>query len=180
MVHPLAFVLRRVLYSIIIVFMVGDKVFFGALLLLLNCLFMLCFLASEAQWEDSLINRQHFFNEVVLYLVFAALMCFSGLLTTVNESVSLGWLVIAIILTMIIYNASVILFDLCMYIKLLVLRYRHKIPLLKPNKTTKALKSKVIMGRKRKSGLVRVTPKSLDHNDLLTRKPKVTEFLNSI
>jgi hypothetical protein len=126
-VHPLAFVLRRVLYSIVIVFMVGDKVFFGALLLLLNCLFMLCFVASEAQWEDSLINRQHFFNEAVLYLVFAAMMCFSGLLTTLEESTALGWLIILLISALVLFNITVILLDLCRYIKLLLTRYRLKI-----------------------------------------------------
>ena len=127
-VHPLAFILRRVLFSFVIVLMVGDKVLFGTILLLLTCLFMLCFVAAEAQWEDNLINVQHFVNEVVLYVIFASLMCFSGVLTKTKESAALGWLIIGLIFSFVIFNIVVIFFDLCMFIRLLIKRYRHKMP----------------------------------------------------
>ena len=55
--HPLAFLLRRVLYSMIIILMAGeDSVFFGALLLLFTCLYMLIFVAHEGPWENRMIN----------------------------------------------------------------------------------------------------------------------------
>jgi len=64
--------------------MTGDKVFFGVLLMLLSCLFMLCFIATEAQWENNLINRQNIFNEVIMYIVFSSMICFSGILTSMS------------------------------------------------------------------------------------------------
>ena len=42
-VHPLAFVLRRILYAFVIVYMVGEMVILGALLMLMSCLAMLVF-----------------------------------------------------------------------------------------------------------------------------------------
>ena len=57
--HPLAFILRRVLYSIIIVFMAREDslVFFGVLLLLFTCLFFGVLLLLEGSWEDGLIGQ---------------------------------------------------------------------------------------------------------------------------
>lgn len=56
-VHPLAFVLRRILYAFVVLFLVGSAAFFGALLLLVTCLVFMTFVAVENHWEDSLINR---------------------------------------------------------------------------------------------------------------------------
>ena len=58
-VHPISFVLRRVLYSLIIVFMARDElnVLFGCLLLILTCLFMMVLILLESEWEDSLIGQ---------------------------------------------------------------------------------------------------------------------------
>ena len=47
-IHPLFFILRRVLYSVVIIFMVGENVIFGAMLLLLSTLAMIVFVATEA------------------------------------------------------------------------------------------------------------------------------------
>ena len=57
-VHPIAFILRRVLYSIIIVFMAREElsILFGILLLLMTSVFMSVMISLESQWEDSLIN----------------------------------------------------------------------------------------------------------------------------
>lgn len=85
-IHPLFFVLRRVLYSIVIIFMVGYNVIFGAMLLLLSTLAMMTFVATERQWEDKFINWQHFANEVVFYLLCLGLMFFSGVLTETKQS----------------------------------------------------------------------------------------------
>ena len=45
--HPIAFLTRRVLYAAIVVFMV-NKPFFASVILLLSCFMMICFVASEA------------------------------------------------------------------------------------------------------------------------------------
>ena len=82
-VHPLAFVLRRVLYAAVVLFFVEEAAFFGALLLLMTCFVMMVFVALETQWEDQLINSQHMMNEVFFYLLCISLLLFSGV---VHES----------------------------------------------------------------------------------------------
>ena len=56
--HPLSFLLRRVLYSLVIVFMAASKlsVLYGCMLLLLTCVWMLVLILMEGQWEESMIN----------------------------------------------------------------------------------------------------------------------------
>ena len=84
-VYPLAFILRRVLYSVVIVFMAGEnQVYFGSLLLLLSSLAMIVIVATEAPWKDSLVNRQHFGSEAVFYFLCVALICFSGPMTEIE------------------------------------------------------------------------------------------------
>lgn len=46
--HPLVFVLRRVLYALVILFLVQEAAFFGVLLLLATCLIMMVFVVHEA------------------------------------------------------------------------------------------------------------------------------------
>lgn len=55
-VHPLAFLLRRVFYALIVVFLVEGAALFGAFLLLATCLVMLTFILVESPWVDQLIN----------------------------------------------------------------------------------------------------------------------------
>ena len=122
-VHPLAFVLRRILYAFVIVYMVGDMVILGALLMLVSCLAMLVFVVQEAPWEDRYVNCQHFFNELVFYFVCVGLISFSGVLTGSEPSMAHGWLLIGLIVTLIAYNVVVIFYELCLFIRLLIRRY---------------------------------------------------------
>ena len=126
-IYPLFFVLRRLLYAFIIVFMVGEvKAFFGALMLTLTSLVMLLFVALERQWETSLLNCQHLTNETIFYMVCVSLMCFTGLLTDTNQSTTLGWLLIELIFAMVIYNTVIILYDLLVYARLVIIRCLNK------------------------------------------------------
>ena len=58
LVHPLAFLLRRILFAVIIVFMVNLMVhcIFGVFLLMLTCLFMLGYVLHEWQWQSNWIS----------------------------------------------------------------------------------------------------------------------------
>ena len=47
-VHPLSFLLRRIIYAVVIVCSTEENVFFGALILLLTCTFMMTFVVLEA------------------------------------------------------------------------------------------------------------------------------------
>ena len=76
--YPLLFVLRRIVYSLVIVFMInGNMPFFGALILTLTSLAMLMFVAIEGQWESRMLVVQEFFNESVFYFMCIGLICFS-------------------------------------------------------------------------------------------------------
>ena len=58
-IHPLAYVIRRILYSIVIVFMAKEETsaaLWGVLLLAFTCVLMAALVAVESEWEDSLIN----------------------------------------------------------------------------------------------------------------------------
>lgn len=54
--HPLVFLVRRLLFSLVVVFLVSQNVLFGSLILLLTGLSMMIFVALEAPWVDGLIN----------------------------------------------------------------------------------------------------------------------------
>lgn len=123
LVHPLAFLLRRVLFALVIIFMVDSKALFGSLLLLITCLLMLIFVVQEAPWEYPLINQQHFVNEIVFYFVCVGLMSFSGVLTESGASRAHGWFLIALIVALIAYNVVVILYDLVAFARMLARRY---------------------------------------------------------
>ena len=54
--HPLMFLVRRVIYALIIVTM--DKVHYWNILLLMACtLVMLGYVLAEHQWQDRIINN---------------------------------------------------------------------------------------------------------------------------
>ena len=79
--YPLLFVLRRIAYVIVIVFMIrGNSPFFGALTLTLTSLAMLMFSAIERQWESRMLNVQDMVNESIFYTLCLSLICFSDLL----------------------------------------------------------------------------------------------------
>ena len=81
-VYPLLFVLRRIIYSLVIVFMIdGNKPFVGAMILNLTCLFMLIFVAVEGQWDSWILNMQDFVNELTFYIMCVGLICFTDVLT---------------------------------------------------------------------------------------------------
>ena len=81
------------------------------------------FVVHEAPWEDRLIEHQHFFNELVFYFVCVGLMSFSGVITESGPLLANGWLLIALITSLILLNAAIIIFDLGKFIRLLTLRY---------------------------------------------------------
>ena len=81
-VHPLSFLLRRIVYSLVIVCSSRGSAFFSSLVMLLIAMFMIAMVASEAPWVQPLINRQHLVNEIVYYVLCVCLVCFSGMLTS--------------------------------------------------------------------------------------------------
>ena len=123
LVHLLLFVARRILYALVIVGMHEENVFWGALLLMLSSLAMVAVLTVERQWEDMLIAVQHFFNEVLFYLLCVGLLLFSGLLQKNHQNVLFGWLLISAGCVNILFNLGIIVADLSLFVRLLYARY---------------------------------------------------------
>ena len=109
-VHPLAFLVRRVIYAFVIINFLKEVAMFGALILLATCLVMMAFVMAEAQWEDKMINGQHLANEAFFYLLCISLVLFSGVTTNVGQKQSLSSVMIGAICAMIAVNVFVILY----------------------------------------------------------------------
>ena len=54
-VHPLSFLIRRIVFAAVIVLMARAS-FIGVFLLIGTCIFMLGYALNEFQWQDSIIN----------------------------------------------------------------------------------------------------------------------------
>jgi len=108
LVQPLAFLLRRILYSIVVVFMLNHA-YFGVILLIGTCLFFQVFVLLERPWESSIINQQHFVNEVGFLYILVHLVLFNGLVNDVDDRIWIGYYMIAIVCIIIYYNLIVIL-----------------------------------------------------------------------
>ena len=54
-IHPLMFLLRRVVYALVIVFLV-EAYLWGVFVVMFSCLCMLAFALTEFQWKDKIIN----------------------------------------------------------------------------------------------------------------------------
>ena len=56
-IHPITFIVRRVLFAVILLHMQGENVaFFGALMLLFGCMAILAIVSLEAQFIQRVIN----------------------------------------------------------------------------------------------------------------------------
>ena len=122
-VHPLIFLIRRILYSAIVLFMIQLSMI-GAYILALVCLGMIAFIMVEKQWEDSLIAWQHVINEVALYLLLLAAITSALPLPGALIS-SLGWFMIVIFLATLIFNIVILAYYVTVHLRLLCKRYRH-------------------------------------------------------
>lgn len=106
--HPLMFLLRRILYSAIVIYFVSLPIV-AVYVLIVACLIMLAYVIVEKQWEDSLISWQHIFNEVALYLVLLAVI--GSTLPIFSEVVSpVGWFMITVFISILIFNLIIIAF----------------------------------------------------------------------
>ena len=81
------------------------------------------FVASEAQWEEKLVNWQHFANEAAFYILCLGLMVFSGVLTKSGQSQAFGTILIALVVVLVCLNVAYIVYDLIVFIRLLLCRY---------------------------------------------------------
>ena len=124
LLHPLAFILRRILFAAIIIFMVNVSLYniLGVFLLLGTCLFMLGFVLSEWQWQSQWISYQHIGNEIGLYVVCVLLLMFTGF-CSLAVIWALGWVVVGLLLTIVAFNLVMMLCHSVQHARLMVRRY---------------------------------------------------------
>lgn len=125
-VHPLMYMLRRIIFAFIIVYM--DQVKFWNVILFMNCtLVMLAYGLAEHQWKSQVINYQHIFNESTLYTATVFLLLFSSYLEP-QQRFALGYAFIALVLIFVIYNTIImLLFSLDFMILIVKRLYYQKV-----------------------------------------------------
>ena len=123
-VHPLIFLIRRIVYSAIVLFMIKLSMV-GAYILALICLGMIAFIIVEKQWEDSLIAWQHVVNEVGLYLILLAVLACALPLSGVLVS-PLGWYMIAVFLATLIFNLVIMAYYVQAHLRQVFRRCKNK------------------------------------------------------
>lgn len=124
--QPLAFMIRRLVYAALIVFM-PHLPQVATIALLSICMFMLAFSLSEKQWKQPEIQKLAIANEVFLY-VLLVLVLGSSCLTTIDsfESSILGWAMIGVVTLAIHVNLAVIMVNAWSHCKLLYVRHQNK------------------------------------------------------
>jgi len=119
----MSFLLRRIIYTAIIIFMYNLP-FFASLALLSTSLGFLMYVIIESQWEDNLVNQQHLVNEFALYLCLVLLFLLSGAVIPDATGRYIGWTLIGIVVALCVYNVIIIVIVSCKFLKLFILRLR--------------------------------------------------------
>ena len=123
-VHPITYVLRRILYAVVIVFMQGENLtFFGAVSMQITCIIMLCIVAMEKQFSERLINWQHFFNESVFYMVCLGLILLSGVVIASGLLANLSFAGMVLTCIFLAVNIIVILIQTICFMRFVLLRF---------------------------------------------------------
>ena len=120
-VYPLAFLVRRVLYSVALVFLFAAPVF-AVLALLGLTLAMLGLVLTESPWTSRLVGWQHVANEVVLYVCLVLLFFCCGPELSAEQTLALGWTLVGLIAALWLFNSVVFVLAGLSYLRLVAKR----------------------------------------------------------
>ena len=125
--YPLLYVLRRIVYAMVIVFLIEENMpLFGTLILTISSLMMLAFTAMESPWESSALNYQELVNEFIFYTLCVSLVCFADVLNDTDQALLLGWLMIGLVFVLITFNCVLIISDSLFFSRLLWIRCKNR------------------------------------------------------
>ena len=110
----------------------------------------------EAQWEDMIISYQHLVNEIGFYLICCMLICFCGLVSDSWQNFVLESIMLTLVCYLIFFNLAVILFDLRLYVKLLIRKYYRWLT------SRSKIKNQTLMGEKAAKSCEEPTSGALD------------------
>lgn len=106
--HPLMFLLRRVIYALVIVFM-DEIMVWGVFIVMACCLCMLAYALTEWQWKEKVINLQHIVNEVTIYILCVLLLLYSNYIQEGRMRHLLGYALIAVCFLFVTFNTVIII-----------------------------------------------------------------------
>lgn len=112
--------MRRILFAVCIVFLDEVEVLSSVIFMYMT-LTMLAYVLTEQQWQYGVINNQHIFNEIVLYILSLLMLCFTNWLSPLVRY-SIGFVMITVVLIFVIYNIIIMLLFAC---KLMILNVRR-------------------------------------------------------
>ena len=125
LVQPISYLVRRVIYAALIVFM-HDSPFFVTVALLCMSLALLAFVCSEHQWESSVVNWQHIVSEVGFYGCITLIMYLSSVgIHSTTESDAIAWTMIALVFLVMLFNTVCLLYSSLRFTKLSMLHCKH-------------------------------------------------------
>lgn len=124
--QPLTFMVRRIIYAALIVF-IPHMPQVATIALISMCVLMLAFSLNEKQWKDAEVQNLAIANEAFFYTLLVLVLC-SSLLNSTNsvESSYLGWSMIGVVTLAIFVNLTVIAVNACNHCKLLYVRHQNK------------------------------------------------------
>ena len=99
------FLIRRIIYAVVIVFM-AEQMVWGVVIVMISCLIMLAYALSEWQWKDQLINYQHIGDEIFIYIICLILLLFSSVVESTTRY-TLGWALVGICVAFVVFNTIV-------------------------------------------------------------------------
>ena len=125
-VHPLLFLLRRIIFAFMVVFMSLTRI--TGLFIFTGCtLFMLGYACLEHQWTRKTLNMQHIMNETAMYIFCLFLVYFSFGETSVDSRFALGYVFIMLFFIWSALNFTLIFWQSVRRCKMLLKRYKFRL-----------------------------------------------------
>jgi len=100
--------LRRILFAALLVFS-GDYPYIQLMLSIIVTMLVICYILVTRPFEEALLNKMEFFNELSVLIASYIILLFSPFLDDYNLIYKMGWLMIGIVSFNLIVNMLVIL-----------------------------------------------------------------------
>ena len=121
-----AFMLRRLIYALAIVFLTHMPQI-AILLILSLSVAILAFIWVENPWKDPLHYKLDMVNEIFLYVILLLVLSCSCLdRISSSDSEALGWMLIGLLTLFIHVNLVVMIVEAYLHCKLLLARHRYR------------------------------------------------------
>lgn len=109
-VHPILFLVRRLIFAMTIVFMRSLSSSLWCLLVTMaHTLLMLAYTWNERQWKDPTLNTMHILNEILMYALCLISVYFCYAQSTIESRLAIGRVLIAVFLLQMLGNTLFLL-----------------------------------------------------------------------